>query len=60
MCIRDRGYGYCKETAEEAAKVLGVPETAVLVASTGVIGMQLPMDLSLIHISIFWSFCTML
>lgn len=36
--------GYCKETAEEAAKVLGVPENAVLVASTGVIGMQLPMD----------------
>ena len=43
-CRGAEGYGYCKETAEEAAKVLGVPETAVLVASTGVIGMQLPMD----------------
>ena len=43
-CTGAEGYGYCKETAEEAAKVLGVPETAVLVASTGVIGMQLPMD----------------
>lgn len=43
-CTVAEGYGYCKETAEEAAKVLGVPETAVLVASTGVIGMQLPMD----------------
>ena len=43
-CTGVEGYGYCKETAEEAAKVLGVPETAVLVASTGVIGMQLPMD----------------
>ena len=43
-CTGAEGYGYCKETAEEAAKVLGVPETAVLVSSTGVIGMQLPMD----------------
>ena len=43
-CTGAEGYGYCKETAEEAAKVLGVPETAVRVASTGVIGMQLPMD----------------
>lgn len=43
-CTGAEGYGYCKETAEEAAKVLGVPETAVLVASTGVIGMQLPID----------------
>ena len=38
------GYGYCKQTAEAAAKALNVPESSVLVASTGVIGMQLPMD----------------
>ena len=43
-CTGEEGMGYCKETAEEAAKVLGVPENAVLVASTGVIGLQLPMD----------------
>ena len=43
-CTGEEGMGYCKETADEAAKVLGVPENAVLVASTGVIGMQLPMD----------------
>ena len=43
-CTGEEGMGYCKETAEDAAKVLGVPENAVLVASTGVIGMQLPMD----------------
>ena len=43
-CTGAEGYGYCEETAKEAAKVLGVPENAVLVASTGVIGMQLPMD----------------
>ena len=43
-CTGAEGYGYCEETAKEAAKVFGVPENAVLVASTGVIGMQLPMD----------------
>jgi len=43
-CTGVEGYGYCQETAKEAAKVLDVPEEAVLVASTGVIGMQLPMD----------------
>ena len=43
-CTGEEGYGYCRETAEETAKVLGVSEDAVLVASTGVIGMQLPME----------------
>ena len=43
-CTGAVGYGDCEETAKEAAKVFGVPENAVLVASTGVIGMQLPMD----------------
>lgn len=43
-CTGAEGYGYCKETAEEASKLLGVPENAVLVASTGVIGMQLPVE----------------
>lgn len=43
-CTGEEGYAYCRETAEEAAGVLNVPESAVLVASTGVIGMQLPMD----------------
>lgn len=43
-CTGAEGYGYCKATAEECAKVLGVPESAVLVASTGVIGMQLPIE----------------
>lgn len=38
------GMKYCEETAKEAAKVLGVPENAVLVGSTGVIGAQLPID----------------
>ena len=43
-CTGEEGYGYCRDTAEECAKVFGVPESAVLVASTGVIGMQLPID----------------
>ena len=43
-CTGVEGYGYCRETARAASAVLGVPEEAVLVASTGVIGMQLPME----------------
>ena len=35
---------YCRQTAEAAAEALGIPADSVLVASTGVIGMQLPMD----------------
>lgn len=43
-CTGEEGMKYCKETAEKAGSVLNIPEDAVLVASTGVIGMQLPMD----------------
>ena len=43
-CTGAEGYGYCLETAKAAAETLQIPENAVLVASTGVIGMQLPMD----------------
>ena len=43
-CTGEEGIGYCRETAEEAAKILGVDAEGVLVGSTGVIGMQLPMD----------------
>lgn len=43
-CTGAEGYGYCADTAKKAAAVLGIPENAVLVASTGVIGKQLPMD----------------
>ena len=44
-CTGEEGYGYCKETAKIAAESLQIPEDSVLVASTGVIGKQLPMDL---------------
>lgn len=39
-----QGYAYCKQTAEKAAELLGVSADAVLVASTGVIGNQLPIE----------------
>ena len=43
-CTGAEGMGYCKETAAAASEMLKVRETAVLVASTGVIGQQLPID----------------
>ena len=43
-CTGAEGYGYCQKTAEKMSEVLGIPTEAVLVGSTGVIGMQLPMD----------------
>ena len=51
-CTGEEGMGYCKDTCDEAAKVLGIPADSVLVASTGVIGFQLPMDKLLPGISI--------
>lgn len=43
-CTGRQGYAYCQETADAAAGALQIPGDCVLVASTGVIGMQLPMD----------------
>lgn len=43
-CTGAEGMGYCAETAKAASAALGIPEDAVLVCSTGVIGKQLPMD----------------
>ena len=42
-CTGRQGYAYCQETADAAAGALQIPGDSVLVASTGVIGMQLPM-----------------
>ena len=44
-CTGTEGYSYCQETAKTAAEALQIPEDAVLVASTGVIGQQLPIDI---------------
>ena len=43
-CTGGQGMDCCRAEAEYAGKLLGIPAEAVLVASTGVIGMQLPMD----------------
>lgn len=43
-CTSAEGYGYCQATADKAAEVFGIPAESVLVGSTGVIGMQLPID----------------
>lgn len=43
-CTGAEGMQYCKETAECVEQLMGIPANQVLVASTGVIGMQLPME----------------
>ncbi len=43
-CTGRQGYECCNKTAQAAADCLQIPKDAVLVASTGVIGMQLPLD----------------
>ena len=43
-CTGEEGMRYCRQTAEKVGELLPVPEDQVLVASTGVIGMQLPME----------------
>ena len=43
-CTGEEGHGYCRKTAEAASAALSIPEDSVLVASTGVIGKQIPID----------------
>ena len=43
-CTKDEGMEYCKQSANKAASELGVEENSILLASTGVIGMQLPIE----------------
>lgn len=43
-CTKDEGMEYCKQSAKKTASELGVEENSILLASTGVIGMQLPID----------------
>ena len=43
-CTKDEGMEYCKQSAKKAASELGAEENSILLASTGVIGMQLPID----------------
>ncbi len=43
-CTGKEGFDACEATAKAVEEKLGVPYTSVAVASTGVIGMQLPVD----------------
>ena len=43
-CTKDEGMEYCKQSAKKAASELGSEENSILLASTGVIGMQLPIE----------------
>ena len=43
-CTGEEGFGYCRDTAEAAAKELDISAAGVLIGSTGVIGKQLPID----------------
>ncbi|MDE5951171.1 MAG: bifunctional ornithine acetyltransferase/N-acetylglutamate synthase, partial [Acetatifactor sp.] len=43
-CTGQAGMDCCRAEAEHAGKLLGIPADAVLVASTGVIGMAMPVD----------------
>ena len=43
-CTGAEGGRICQETAGKAAEVLGIDEAGVLIGSTGVIGMQIPME----------------
>jgi glutamate N-acetyltransferase/amino-acid N-acetyltransferase len=43
-CTGEQGMYYCEETARVVAESLQIPSTSVLIGSTGVIGMQLPIE----------------
>jgi len=43
-CTGEIGYQYCEQTAKAAEEALNIPYDNVFVASTGVIGKQLPID----------------
>ena len=43
-CTGKQGMECCREEARWAGELLGIPQSAVLVASTGEIGRQIPMD----------------
>ncbi len=43
-CTGEEGMRFCRETAAKTAELFGISENQVLVASTGVIGEQIPID----------------
>lgn len=49
-CTGAQGYECCRKTADQAAQLLDLPTDAVLVASTGVIGSQIPVEKILVGV----------
>lgn len=43
-CTGEKGLKHCSETAQTVSQAMNISESSVLVASTGVIGMEVPMD----------------
>ena len=43
-CTGEKGLKHCSETAQTVSETMNIPENSVLVASTGIIGMEVPMD----------------
>ena len=43
-CTGAKGMNHCRETAKAVSEMMHIPENAVFVASTGVIGMDVPID----------------
>ena len=43
-CTGQEGMECCERTAEAAGKALGIPKESVLIGSTGVIGMRMPVE----------------
>lgn len=43
-CTGEEGFQCCEKSAQAVSEILSVPADQVLVASTGVIGMQIPVD----------------
>lgn len=43
-CTGEEGMGYCRQTSQSASDIFDVDASSVAVASTGVIGMQLPIE----------------
>lgn len=43
-CTGKQGYDCCRQTAEKTAQLLSISSDAVLIASTGVIGNQMPVE----------------
>ncbi len=41
-CTGEEGFGYCRDSAKAAAEALHISEDSVVLGSTGVIGMQIP------------------